>query len=113
MNKYSCYQQAINDLNERGYLQDFVLFGNDLLWVQRKQFIRSEDFDILECYQLGHPDGRTEDLVILGIKALSSDILGILLNHYSYTQSVPKVIINKLSKLKQFVPNTQAMFISL
>ena len=102
MYKYSCYQDAINNLNERGYLHDFVLFGNDLLWIQQKIFIGSDDFLILECHRLGHPDGHIEDLVVLGILAISVNVRGILLNHYSYTDSVPKIIISKLNKMKGY-----------
>jgi hypothetical protein len=100
MNKYSCYQDAINDLINKGYTHDFVLFGTDLLWMQHKIFIRGNDFSILECYQSGHPDGQDEDLVILGVLAISVNIKGILLNHYSYTDGIPEIIISKLSKMK-------------
>jgi hypothetical protein len=99
-----CFADAIIDLHERGYCQDFVLFGNDLLWVQEKIFIHSNDFSILECHQFGHPDGQHEDLVILGIMAMGDNIKGILMNHYTYTSKMPEVIISKLHKLKPFKP---------
>jgi len=102
MHKYSCYQDAINDLNERGYIHDFVLFDNAVLWIQKKIFIESDDFLITECHRLGHPNGRIEDLVVLGILAISANIKGVLLNHYSYTDRLPKIIISKLNKLKQY-----------
>jgi hypothetical protein len=99
---YRHYADAIIDLHERGYCQDFVLFGNDLLWVQEKTFIRSNDFSILECHQFGHPGGQHEDLVILGILASVDNVRGILMNHYTYTSKIPKVIISKLSKMKSY-----------
>jgi hypothetical protein len=98
------YADAIIDLHERGYCQDFVLFGNDLLWVQEKIFIRNNDFSILECHQFGHPDGQQEDLVILGVMATSDNVRGILMNHYTYTSKMPEAIISKLHKLKPFQP---------
>ena len=103
MDKYSCYQEAITDLNGRGYKNDFVLFGSDLLWIQQKIFIQSNDFSILECHRLAHPSGQIEDLVVLGVLAISSNIKGILLNHYSYTSQIPVVIISKLNAMKLFL----------
>jgi hypothetical protein len=100
MDKYSCYQEAVSDLNERGYINDFVLFGNDLLWIQQKIFIRSSDFSILECHQLSHPDGQMEDLVALDVLIMSANSRGILLNHYSYTSGAPAIIISKLNRMK-------------
>jgi hypothetical protein len=100
MDKYFCYQDAIDNLINRGYTHDFVLFGTDLLWMQQKIFIRGNDFSILECHQLAHPDGQDEDLVILGVLAISVNIKGILLNHYSYNEGKPEIIISKLNKMK-------------
>jgi hypothetical protein len=82
------FTDAIIDLHQRGYCQDFILFGNNLLWVQEKIFIRNDDFYSLECHQFGHPDGQQEDLVILGIMAMGDNIRGILLNHYTYTSKM-------------------------
>gem|GEM_PF-6181390 len=33
--KYNKYPDAISDLKGNGYTEEFVLFGNNLLWVQR------------------------------------------------------------------------------
>ena len=101
MYKYSCYQDAIQSLKERGYVHDFILFDNDLMWMQNKIFIKSDDFSILECHRLNHPGGHIEDFVVLGILAISANIKGILLNHYSYTVNIPTVIVGKLNKMNQ------------
>jgi hypothetical protein len=94
------HADAIIDLHERGYCQDFVLFGNDLLWVQEKIFIGGNDFSILECHQFDHPGEQHEDLVILGVMATDDNVKGILMNHYKYTSKIPEVIISKLNKMK-------------
>jgi hypothetical protein len=98
MNKYCCYRDVIDDLNKRGFTNDFVLFGDDLLWIQQKIFIQSTDFSIEECHCSGHPNGKLEDLVVLGILAISKNVKGVLLNHYSYTMPTPNSIISKLHK---------------
>lgn len=99
MNNFSCYQEVIADLNERGYKNDFVLFGSDLLWIQQKVFIPGDDFSILECHQMAHPQGQMEDLVVLAVLAITSNIKGILLNHYSFNSKIPAVIISKLGRI--------------
>jgi hypothetical protein len=96
------YVDAIIDLHERGYCQDFVLFGNDLLWVQEKIFIGSNDFSILECHQFGHPGGQHEDRFILGVMTTGDNVRGILMHHYTYTSKIPEVILNKLHKMKSY-----------
>lgn len=100
MEKYYCYRDAIDDLNERGFINDFVLFGDELLWIQQRTFIQSADFSIVECHHCAHPDGNIEDLVVLGILSISANIKGILLNHYSYTRPRPQIIISKLHTAK-------------
>jgi hypothetical protein len=96
------FSRTVIDLHERGYCQDFVLFGNNLLWVQEKIFISSNDFSIIECHQFGHPVGQHEDLVILGVMATGDNVKGILMNHYKYTSKMPEVIISKLHMMKSY-----------
>lgn len=98
-NKLAC-QSAIISLKENGYCQDFILFGEYLLWVQEKVFIPETDFSILECHQFGHPGDNDEDFVVFGIVALNESIKGILLNHYSYTTRSPFIIVKKLRELE-------------
>ena len=87
-------------------MHDFILFGSDLLWVQQKLFILSDDFTILECHHMEHPGGNYEDLVVLGIQVISGNIRGLLFNHYSFTSPVPSVIITKLTKMKSYASET-------
>jgi len=99
MNNYFTYRQAIIDLHERGFCQDFVLFGNDLLWIQKKDFIKSCDFSIVECHQFGHPAGRDEDLMVFAITIIVNNVKGILMNPYSYTPQMPTIITKKLVEM--------------
>jgi len=99
MRTHSSFRDTIIDLHERGYCEDFVLFGSDLLWIQDKSFIRENNFSITECYQFAHPYGRNEDLVIFGILMPCQNIRGILMNHYSYNSGFPEVISKKLNEM--------------
>ena len=100
MINYSTYLEAVIGLHERGFSEDFVLFGNTLLWVQEKAFFMPEDFSIIECHRVKFPRDNMEDLVMFGILTICSNIKGILMNHYSYSSSVPEVIIDKLKKMR-------------
>lgn len=91
------YQDAIIDLHDKGYIEDFVLFGDELLWVQKKTFIDGADFSIIECHTFAYPGRSVEDLVIFGIMMLYENVKGILMNHYTFSSRVPDIIVNKIN----------------
>jgi hypothetical protein len=100
MRIYSNYLHAITDFHDRGFCNDFVLFGDNLFCVQERLFIRADSFSIAECHQLAHPFGENEDLVIFGIVVSYQNIKGILMNHYSFNSPFPKVITRKLNEMR-------------
>ena len=57
MRSYHGFHHAIIDLHKKGYVEDFVLFGDDLLWIQEKYFISENNFSISECHRFSHPYG--------------------------------------------------------
>jgi len=97
MHIYSSYSEAIIGLLDRGFSNDFILFGENLFWTQEKSFIKQNNFSIAECYQFAHPLGSEEDLTIFGIIVFSPKIKGILMNHYSYNSKIPDIISKKLN----------------
>ena len=101
MINYSNSHEAVIDLHERGFSEHFVLFGNDLLCVQEKSFVKPEDFSIIEYHMVNFPRDNTEDLVISGIVTFCRNIKEVLMNHYSYSysSSIPRVVIDKLKKM--------------
>ena len=107
MRTYSSFHDAIINLHQKGYVEDFVLFGDDLLWVQDKSFIRENNFSITECHRFSHPHGKDEDLVIFGILVFCQNIKGILMNHYSYNSCIPEVITKKLNEMGFYSLNNQ------
>src|SRR3954454_22462180 len=78
---YTSGPDAISDLHQRGFTNDFQLFGNDLLWIQEGFFIRAGEFAILEYHRVNSTDdnGKNE-LNVFGIFLPYHDIKGILLN---------------------------------
>lgn len=104
MKQYTTASEAIVDMNARGYSNDFQIFGNDLLWVQEKIFIKSGQFAIIEYHRFWHPSQKTSDLIIFGIIAVKYNIRGILTNNYtSLNTIVPPVLLGKLDELAQKV----------
>ncbi len=99
MRSYHGFHRAIIDLHKKGYVEDFVLFGDDLLWIQEKYFISENNFSISECHRFSHPYGKDEDLVIFGILVFCQNIKGILMNHYSFKSCIPEVITKKLNEM--------------
>jgi hypothetical protein len=100
MKKYLSARDAVIDLHERGFNQDFQLFGNDLLWIQEKMFVRAGDFYILEHYTFIDRFEDKRDLVVFGITAPYHNVKGILTNHYiSYSLTTPPIIVKKLEEM--------------
>jgi hypothetical protein len=99
MKNYLSRTDIISDLHRKGFTNDFQLFGNDLLWVQGKFFIRAGEFSILEYFKVNDAKNSMNELVVFGIIAPGHNIKGILLNHYkSYTDDTPPVLIKKLKE---------------
>ena len=91
---------AVCHLHEKGYTNDFQLFGNDLLWIQEKIFIRVGEFSIAEYHKIINLQEDGDELIIFGVYAPWHNVKGILVNHYqNYIHSTPPVLKKKLSEL--------------
>jgi hypothetical protein len=103
MGIYQTEQDAIYGLHKKGYSNDFHLFGNDLLWIQKKIFIRAGNFSIEECHRFRHPEQEGKEVIVFGIVATKYNAKGIMLNDYaSYTVKTPAVIEKKLADMYAF-----------
>jgi hypothetical protein len=91
---------AVADMHQRGFIHDFHLFGNDLLWVQEKIFIRMGDFAIIEHHRFFNSRSKRMEAVVFGVVSNYYQVKGILLNDYaSHTRRIPPVIVKKLNEL--------------
>lgn len=98
MRKYLIEHEAIIDLHERGYTEDFSLSGNDLLWLQGKTAVRAGEFSIVEFHSFPlQADNR--ELIVYGIHVFSHNIKGILITSVTGQSSTPPVIIKKTNEL--------------
>ena len=97
---YVSKNEAVEDLHRRGFNNDFQLFGNDLLWVQEKMFIRMGDFEITEYHHFFVPHSKRTDMIVFGVCSYHHHIKGILLNDYpGCSRQTPPVIVKKLHEL--------------
>ena len=93
MKKYLTEFEAIIDLHERGYCQDFQLYGNDLLWLQRKIFVCAGEFSIPEYYRFINQYKKKSEMIVLGVIAIYYNVKGILINHY-YSEDIKSPSLN-------------------
>ena len=106
MKPYLSKTEAIDDLHKRGFREDFELFGTDLLWIQKKVFLRHWQFIIAEAHRFLSLSGK--ELVLFAVMAKGNSIRGILINHYkSYTDKTPPVINRKLIEMDSNYLNQQ------
>ena len=100
MKVYLSGADAVSDLHQKGYTNDFQFYGNDLLWVQEKIFIRVGEVAIVECHKIISLQKKIDQLLIFGIYAPGHNIKGILVNHCkNYTYATPPVIRKKLNEM--------------
>ena len=100
MNIYQNEQDAIYALHKKGYSNDFHLFGNDLLWIQKKIFIRPGNYSITECHRFRHPQHEGKEIIVFAIEVAAHNAKGIMLNDYAaYTMQTPPVIAKKLAAM--------------
>ena len=100
MKIYTNSVDAIIDLHNKGFVNDFQLYGNDLLWSQEGIFIRAGEFTILEYHRIKSARPVVGEEVVFGIIATNHNIKGILLNHYkTYSATTPPVLIKKINEM--------------
>jgi hypothetical protein len=112
MKIYFSKSEAVIDLHERGFTEDFQLLGNSILWIQGQIFIRQKDFSIAECHSF--IDSLGKETIIFGITANGFFANGILINHYkSYTDKTPAIIQDKLKKGASGFLNTEGNYLDV
>jgi hypothetical protein len=75
--------EAVIDLHERGFNQDFELTEHGVRWVQQKIFIPCSDCSVIEYHRI-QPGGTSgTEVIILGILSASQSIKGILIHRCS------------------------------
>jgi hypothetical protein len=109
MKIYFSKSEAVIDLHERGFTEDFQLLGKSILWIQGQIFIRQKDFSIVECHSFIDSSGK--ETIIFGVTANGFFASGILINHYkAYTNKTPAIIQDKLKKMAPDFLNSEGNY---
>jgi hypothetical protein len=94
MYQYATVSEAINDLKNRGYTQDFNLKENCIV-CDTKKFV-ANDFEIREVYRFEGATDPADEAVVYGIEGVDGT-KGSLVNGYGYSsEPMGEEIISKL-----------------
>jgi hypothetical protein len=83
MENYHNRAEAIIDLQNRGYDQDFVIKNEHILYVQDSELINPDDFEVIEAYKFDGARRQRDNYVIYAIRSMHNDLKGILMTSYS------------------------------
>jgi hypothetical protein len=83
MKNFNNKAEAIIDLQRRGYDQDFILAEENILCLQRGDYIPPDAFEIIETHRFDGKARLRDNYVIYGIRSLQDDLKGILMTSYS------------------------------
>ena len=92
---------AISYLENKGYVNDFMICRDELLWVQKKTFISIEQFVVDEYHKMIDTENERERMMLFAIYSSTLNVKGILLNHYrTRADIIPPMIALKLKAQK-------------
>lgn len=83
MRRFQNGSEAVSDLHENGFTDDFQSFGNGIMWVQEQLFIGVGEFTILVHHRIVEPKVEFD---VFGILAPFHNTKGILINHFRRTK---------------------------
>jgi hypothetical protein len=78
-NIYHTKIEVIIDLQERGYVNDFILQNEYIHCVQQSESICPDAFEIMEAYRIDGKRRMCDNCIIYAIWPLNSDLRGILM----------------------------------
>jgi hypothetical protein len=96
MYQYDSPAQALNDLKQRGYTEDFNLKDNSL--VCNGQIFNADEFEIKEVYRFEGDSDPADEAIVLGIESVNGT-KGVLVNGYGYSSDPMSDEIEKKLKM--------------
>jgi hypothetical protein len=79
MKRFRNGSEAVSNLHNNGFTDDFQSFGNGIMWVQEQLFIGVGEFTILVHHRIVEPKVEFD---VFGILAPFHNTKGILINHF-------------------------------
>lgn len=100
MKDYNNLVDALQDLNKRGYINDFNLKPNCLKCIDLDVELHPEDFEIKEFYRF-EGDSSPDDNSVLYAIVSKNNIKGVLVDAYgTYTEAMSHAMAKKLTNYK-------------
>lgn len=103
MENYATKTEAIIDLQERGYDQDFVLKSEGILCIQQNELVRPEAFEITETYRFEGKRRPYDNYIIYAVRSVENDFKGILMTSFKGFEN--NISIHLYSKLARSLQN--------
>ncbi|QEM03738.1 phosphoribosylpyrophosphate synthetase [Mucilaginibacter rubeus] len=98
MNNYSNKEEAIIDLQKKGYEFDYVLKSENLLCVQNRELLNPDDFEIVETHLFEREAVNDRGCVIYAIASMHNGLKGILMIAFNtFTNGLSIHLWSKLS----------------
>jgi hypothetical protein len=97
MYKYDTVSEAVNDLNVRGYTQEFTVKGNCLYCHTNEAQLRPDEFTIDEVYRFEGNTDPADESVIYAVSSTDGSMKGILVDAYgAYADTASEELVSKL-----------------
>jgi hypothetical protein len=101
MHSYDTLSQAIEDLKQRGYTEDFNLKPHCIINASKKLELHPENFTVEEYYRFEGESNPDDSSVIFAIKS-NTGMKGILVDAYGmYAEKLTSEMSQKLTILNQ------------
>ncbi|HMQ06231.1 MAG TPA: phosphoribosylpyrophosphate synthetase [Saprospiraceae bacterium] len=88
---------ALNDLMQRGYTEDFNLLKNGLDWISQNLRIHPEEFKVDEFYRFEGMTNPSDSSIVYAISSEKYKVKGVLVDAYGlYSDHINSAMIQKL-----------------
>lgn len=99
MKSYSTLSEAVNDLQKRGFTNDFK-FCNDAIECPMLELkLHPDNFEIVEFYRFDGMTDPADEAIVYAIQSIDGKTKGLLINGYGiYTDALSDEMLKKLKE---------------
>lgn len=96
MSAYTTVSEAVNDLHQRGFTEDFSFEDDHLGCAALALKLRPEEFEVVETHRFEGPSDPADSSVVYAI-ASHGGVRGVMVNAYGiYAESTSAELVKKL-----------------
>lgn len=109
MKNYYTAVDVVCDLHQKGFNNDFIIYQQQLYWVQENLILRATDFIVIEYHEITDWKNKRKKLTIYAIMDTDHFAKGILLNHHENPSFGTSVVLR--DKLNELMTHTGVNYI--